>query len=393
MIDTPSDFIDRSEHLKITLAITLKCNLACDYCYIQKNGSTMALSTARKAVNFIFEIVGKSNKADINFFGGEPLLEFDLLKEITEMIQSDPSFDRERFAITVVSNGTIFSSEIEEFLIKKNVALCISCDGPGAVQDRYRHFPDGRGSSEIVEENLRKALAVFPLTPINAVYSPDNFRSLPQVVDFLAGLGGRNIFLSPNISAAWTEKDAQMLPEIYEAIGKRYIDYYSDGSPRYISLLDGKIAVILRGGYRPLERCRMGKGEFAFGPSGRIYPCERLIGADEGGEHCLGNINEGAAIARTCKEISGAASNVECQTCSLKDYCMNWCGCTNYHSTGSYNTVSAFMCASEKAAIGAAFNIIQYMSENGIDLSHHLSGSPLMNVISECMKEHMAQKV
>ena len=374
------------EHLKCTLAVTLECNLACNYCYIQKKNSKMAFSTAERAVDFIFEKGGEHGKIDINFFGGEPLLEFALIKDITETIRAHPSFDRDRIAITVVSNGTIFSQEIADFLIKKDVGLCISCDGPEKVQDKFRHFPDGRGSSALVEKNIRQILTIFPLTPINAVYSPENIQMLPQVVDYLAEIGTRNIYLSPNISARWTEMEMIMLTKVYEDIGKRYIEFYNINAPRYISLIDSKIAVILRGGYRPLEKCRMGNGEFAFGPSGNVYPCERLIGSDEGKEHCLGNVNDGTIHVGACHEVSGAAINLECRTCGLKEYCMNWCGCTNYHATRRYNMVSPFMCASEKAAINVAFNAIQRMNESELDLSHHLSGTPLMNVIAECMK-------
>lgn len=386
MANTSANFVDISDHKKYTIAITLKCNLACDYCYIQKKNSLMSLSTARKAVDFIFENAERNDKIDINFFGGEPLLEFDLIKKITDMIHAQSNFGRDRVAISVVTNGTIFSKDIADFLIKKNIALCISCDGPKIVQDKFRHFPDGKGSSAIVETNIRQALSVFPLTPINAVYSPDNLQHLPQVVDYLSFLGARNIYLSPNISAKWAKKDAEMLPKVYDAIGKRYISYYINKIPRYISLIDGKISVILRGGYKPLERCRMGKGEFAFAPSGNVYPCERLIGSDEGLEHYLGNVNNGDILSKTCQEISNAAVNKECLDCGIKDYCMNWCGCTNYHSTGNYNIVSPFVCSSEKAAINAAFDIIQSMRNIGLDFSHHLTGTPLMNVMAESLK-------
>jgi uncharacterized protein len=255
------------------------------------------------------------------------------------------------------------------------------------IQDAFRHFPDGSGSSAIVEKNIKKALNIFPMTPVNAVYSPENVRSLPHVVDYLASLGTINIFLSPNISARWTKEEANILPKIYNIIGEKYMDFYRDGVPRYISLIDSKIAVILRGGYKLIERCRMGKGEYAFTPSGNIYPCERLIGSDEGKEHCLGNINEGGNFQNLCKAISNDAVNEECLACSLKDYCMNWCGCTNYYSTGNYNIVSPFICSSEKAAINAAFNIIKNMGENKLDFSHHFAGAPLMSAMAEYIKK------
>jgi uncharacterized protein len=367
--------------MKITLAITQRCNLACDYCYIRKKNSVMQLSTAKKIIDFVYEN-SNNEKIDIGFFGGEALLEFDLLKEITDLIQTHKSFDPTKVIISVTTNGTILSEEILNFLIEKNVVLCVSCDGSAIVQDAFRHFPDGSGSSYIVERNLKQALATFPLTPVNAVYSPENLHLLPEVVDYLTSLGVRNIYLSPNISSSWTKKEADMFPQIYDSIGKKYIDFYREGKPIYISLIDGKITVILRGGYKPLERCRMGIGEFAFAPSGNIYPCERLIGSDDGKTHCLGNINEGYIPKKMPKNnlnTHTVAINNECQKCGLNDYCMNWCSCTNFFSTGRYNIVAPFICASERASINVAFQIIQNMENTGINLSDHIAGSPMIN--------------
>lgn len=202
-------------------------------------------------------------------------------------------------------------------------------------------------------------------------------------MDYLSSLGVSNIYLSPNISARWTKEKADMFPYIYDIIGKKYLDFYREGKPRYISLIDSKIAVILRGGYKSLERCKMGIGEFAFAPSGNIYPCERLIGSDDGRKHCLGNINDGFIPKEKYKKtlnVSNTAVNNECQICGLKDYCMNWCGCTNYFSTGRYNTVAPFVCASERASINVAFQIIQNMEDIGLNFSDHLAGNPLMEL-------------
>lgn len=369
--------------MKCTLAITQKCNLACDYCYIQKKDSIMHLSTAKKIIDFVFENSKKSEKIDIGFFGGEPLLEFDLIKKITTLIQAHKSFDPNLVTISVTTNGTIFSEKIKNFLSENNIVLCVSCDGPPLVQDAFRHFPDGSGSSGIVEKNIIQALKKFPLIPVNAVYSPENLHLLPDVVDYLSSLGVRNIYLNPNISAQWTRKEADMFPHIYSSVGKKYLDFYRQGKPRYISLVDSKITVILRGGYKPLERCKMGNGEIAFAPSGNIYPCERFIGSDNGKAHCLGNIDDVSILGKKCKTISSVAINIECQTCGLRDYCMNWCGCTNHASTGSYNMVAPFICASEKASINVAFNIIQNMEESGHNFSDHLAGTPLMNLVME----------
>lgn len=372
---------------KCTLAITQNCNLACDYCYIQKKKAVMSASTARRAVDFVFANTPEDEKIEFGLFGGEPLLEFGLVKEITSVIQDHECFDPRRAQISVTTNGTIFSDEIADFLVENNVALCISCDGPSEIQDASRRFRNGKGSSSVVEENIKKALAVFPLTPVNAVYSPESLHSLPIVFDYLASLGVKNVYLSPNISALWTMKDLDMLPKAYDAVGEKYVGYYSRGEPKHVNIIDGKITLILCGGYKPHERCRMGTAEFAFAPSGNIYPCERLIGADDGKTHCIGNVNQKSPIRKNCSAISTAAINTECKTCGLADYCMNWCGCTNFHSTGSYSLASPFTCASEKAAINTAFRIIKKMGDNWSNLQHHLSGTPLMNIVGAVLKE------
>ena len=251
--------------MKITLAITQKCNLACDYCYIHKRNSTMNTQTAAKIIDFVFQNAHENEKIEIGFFGGEPLLEIGLLKEITGLIRSHESYDRNRIILSVTTNGTIYSEDISQFLADNDVILNISCDGPLVVQDASRHFADGSGSSAIVEANIKQALKDFPLTPVNAVYSPENLYSLPNVVDYLASIGVRNIYLNPNISARWTKKDADILPEIYGAVARKYIDFYRRREPRYISLIDSAIAVVLRGGYGPLERCRMGMENMLLG--------------------------------------------------------------------------------------------------------------------------------
>jgi sulfatase maturation enzyme AslB (radical SAM superfamily) len=80
--------------------------------------------------------------------------------------------------------------------------------------------------------------------------------------------------------------------------------------------------------------------------------------------------------------MSSAAINEECQECGIKDYCMNWCGCTNYYSTGHYNVVGPFICSSEKASINIALKLIQSMEDYGLNFSDHLAGTPLMNIMA-----------
>jgi uncharacterized protein len=262
----------------------------------------------------------------------------------------------------------------------------VSCDGSQKIQDKNRKYVNGAGTSQIVEKNIKQALTYFPLLPVNAVYNDETLECLPETLDYLVSLGVNNIYLNPDISANWTKIQADKLPQVYDAIGDKFLGFYSQGKPKFINLIDSKIALLLRGGYKPLERCRMGTGELAFSTTGNLYPCERLLGSDDGKNNCLGNLDNANLKNITCKTISSVATNNECKKCGVKDYCMNWCGCTNYYSTGSYSKVSPFICAHETAAINVAYRIIQKMEDNWPNLYHHVNANPLVNVITKSNK-------
>jgi len=350
--------------MKYTLCITQDCNLRCSYCYIDKKNSVMSLQTAECIINNIFDHNPPDEKIDIGFFGGEPLLEFELIKSLVSIIKDHPSYDSEQVELDIVTNGTIFSDEIGSFIAEHGIAFCLSCDGPPHIQDRFRRYRDGKASSTAVEGTIRQALTYFPVVLVNAVYTPRTFKFLPQAVEYFSSLGVNRIYLNPDYSAAWSKEDADLLPQVYGQIANKYSDYYLNDNPHYINLIDNKIMLFLKGGYEPSDRCRMGRGEFAFAPSGNIYPCERLIGSDDGNGHCIGNIELGLSEVKPCGGLSGFVSiNSECTECGVSDYCMNWCGCSNHFSSGHYNRVGPFQCASEKAAISMASDVQQTLEK------------------------------
>lgn len=344
--------------MKYVICVTLKCNLACRYCYIAKKNSTMPLQKAIEVVDFIFSNNPPEEKLRINFSGGEPLLEFDLIKKMTEIIEQHPCYDPQKVEISITTNGTVFPTETEKYLLDHNVRLCISCDGPPHVHDIFRSFPNQEGSSSVVERTLTMANEAFAGISVHAVYHPETVHYLPLVVEYFLSLGIRRIHLSSDLSAPWTRKDAEILSNIYPRIADRYIEYALKRKPLYISVIDGKMAAFEKGGYESGEKCRLGETGLAFAPSGHIYPCERLIGNDSGRDHCIGNIRSGIQVGRVShRNTPKFSSDNDCIFCDIKDYCMNWCSCSNYFSSGYYNRVGPFLCASEKTAIRTAFNI------------------------------------
>ncbi|TAN60639.1 4Fe-4S cluster-binding domain-containing protein [bacterium] len=370
--------------MKYTLSVTNSCNLSCKYCYIGKKNDVMGLNIVEEIIKFIFKYTPKTERIEIGFFGGEPLLELGLIKGIASRVESHPSFDPDRVEFTLTTNGTLLNEEAARFINKRSIAYCVSCDGPPEVHNANRRFKNGRASSPLIERNLKRALDLFPSVLVNAVYTPTTLSKLPSVVDYFSSLGLKQMYLSPDFSADWSKDDIALLPEVYNNVADRYIEFYRVGRPHFINLIDLKITAMLRGGYQATERCSMGRGEFAFAPSGNIYPCERLIGNDDGVTHCIGNILTGLnASGMACKTAEGGEVNARCAVCAIKEYCMNWCGCSNYFSSGFYNRVSPFLCASERAAITAAHRAFQIIeNESKVTFNEHLSGMPAAN----CMK-------
>jgi uncharacterized protein len=351
---------------------------------VGKADRAMPLEVATGIVDFAFRNTPPSEDVDLGFFGGEPLLEFPLIEAITRYVENHPGHDAKRVKLSVVTNGTLLTPEIACFLQAHRVGITVSCDGPPFVHDRFRRFPGGRGSSAAVERGIRTALAVLGRVPVNAVYRPETLPHLPEVVDHLSSLGVRQIYLNPDFSAAWTEREVERVPGIYQALADRYVRFYREGRPHFISLIDSKITVMLRGGYQPLERCRMGTGEFAFDPLGRVFPCERLVSSAPE-EHAIGSVGGFVQIGPLRGHLApGPAINAECAACGVRAYCVNWCGCSNFFMTGHYNRVGPFLCASERSLLALAAEVFETLeSERGPTFTEHLGGKGVARSVFE----------
>ncbi|MCX6249864.1 MAG: radical SAM protein [Bacteroidetes bacterium] len=349
--------------MKYTILLTLKCNLRCSYCYIDKKENSINIITAEKIIDFIFSNTPAKESIYLGFFGGEPLLEFESLKAIVLLLENHPLYAEREIEIQVVSNGTIFTDEIADFLIQHNIVLGLSCDGIPSIQDKHRRFQDNTPSSAIVEKTILQAIQTFPSLMVNAVYTPATYKYLPETVEYFYSLGIRKIYINPDFGADWSAMDVNQVNEIYDQLADIYLKWDDLGDTAFISPINSKLAVILNNGYKPGDKCQMGIKEFAISPDGNLFPCERLLGNGDKNAHCIGDIYHGLDIRKlTCGKFCHPVEQSECIDCTLKNYCMNWCGCSNFFSTGYYNYVGAFICGSEKAAIKSAFKVFQVLN-------------------------------
>jgi len=329
----------------------------------------MPFPIAQQIVDFVMGEAPSGQEVQFCFFGGEPFLCFDLIQQIVAYIRQLERRQERPVRLSVTTNGTLLTRPIFDYLKEQEIALCVSMDGPAPVHDLNRRYPGGRGSFEEVLGNVRTAVSELEGVQVNAVYGPETVDSLPETTAFLAQLGAAGIHLNPDITAPWPRAAYAKLRECYLRIAETYVQSYRRGREIAVSLIDSKILLFLKGGYAAEDLCGMGETEWGFAPSGNIYPCERFIGEDADSPFCLGNIRTGLDTTRRCALAQQRGNrNPECVDCEYVQYCMNWCGCTNYYRTGHSNLAGPMLCASERAAIGAARHVFVTLAEQGNDL-------------------------
>lgn len=368
--------------MKFTLSLTHNCNLNCLYCYAgEKTKKTMSQETAEKAVDFAFQATPAFNqKIDFSFFGGEPLLHFDLIQSIVSYIQKKSKLSTITVNYSITTNGTIYSRKIADFIKDNKVSLCISIDGPQYIHDRNRVDKHKKGSFNTVIKNINRFANYLDYFQINAVYGPDTVEQLNESVRFFTDNGIRRIHLNPNITAYWDETACALIGDSFQKIGDHYVRCYQQGQDISVNTIDSKIILFLKDGYDASDKCGMGETEWGIAPSGNVYPCERLIGNDDNDELCMGNVHTGINPARRC-EIGKKRgnSNENCRSCPIQKYCMNWCGCTNYAMTGRIDRAGPMLCYTERAAITAAKHVYMKLKDNETFVNHFFNYAAMHN--------------
>lgn len=360
--------------MKVVLGLTHDCNLDCSYCYGgSKSKDYMSFDLAKRIVDYAFGVVSDEHRIEFSFFGGEPLLCFDIIKGVVEYINAKKSVSDKDITLSVTSNGTLITDAILDFFYEESMSLCISIDGPKHIHDLNRKLSYGQGSFDLIIDNLLKAKKRLSNLQVNAVYTQKTIDYLPDTIAFFKSLGITSIHINPNITETWDPRVFPKIPQIFMKIAEEYIQCYRNGYELAINCLDSKIILFLKGGYQAVDKCGMGESELAFSPSGNIYPCERFIGEDNDLILCIGNIEKGINTGKQCEIVKNRGNrNPECKSCKLQKYCMNWCGCTNYLMTNKTDIVDPLICEIEKATIYSARHVLTSLQNNELFLSHYM---------------------
>ena len=347
----------------VMLVVTHGCNLRCKYCFVRKEPERMSLETAKEAARMLMENARVSGAApEINFFGGEPMLEYDtVIRPLVEWIHDEL---KERFRFSITTNGTLLTDERIGFMRRHGFGLLLSMDGNKPVQDFNRPYADGRGSFTILNGIVPKVLAAWPGTTFRMTAIPETCGHLFESILWAAAQGFRSFFVTPDVFQEW---DGQAREALARELGK-YADYYVDCKARGIRPIKFStfeqafedLKQIRRaerqGTYRALPKCTargkcgLGSSRFAsIHPNGSIYACQEMT-SNEGSESpfYIGSVYTGVDDARRLALMEAfdarPVRGEDCAGCKYDRICDGGCVANNYMLTGSLGAVPEVYC-------------------------------------------------
>ena len=358
------NFKNSSKVIKaLCLHVAHSCNLACSYCFAGQGkyhgkDALMSFETGKRAFDFLIENSGTRRNLEVDFFGGEPLLNWDVVKQLVEYARSIEKEKNKNFRFTLTTNGVLIDDEVIEFANKEMSNVVLSLDGRKDVHDKFRVDYAGKGSYDKILPKFQKLVESRDgknyymrgtFTHFNTDFTKDIFH--------MADLGFKELSMepvvcSPDSPSALTDEDLPVLFEQYEILAKEMIrrKKEGDGFTFYHYMLDLKNGPCI---YKRISGCGSGTEYMAVTPNGDLYPCHQFVGEEE---YCLGNIWDGVKKTDVQDKfrLCNAYSREECRDCWAKLYCSGGCAANSYHATGSVNGIYKYGCELFKKRIECA---------------------------------------
>jgi uncharacterized protein len=347
--------------MELTLFSDHACNLRCSYCYTgEKFKRRMSSETMRQSLSLALQT--NPGHLDVSFFGGEPLLRPDFLREAIEeaerrvaRLSPKPTL---RFIIN--TNATLVDDEIVALLSGRRVTVFASLDGPRDLHDACRVDAAGKGSFDAVIAGLgRLARAKIPFQIVSVVREASADR-LGEVLDVALSVGPEKLTLQPNFRDRWTEGSIARLERGLERVAERLIGLFRAGRAFPVDPLHSKILTHLQGGIPCPSRCQLGARELTVSPKGRLYPCAQMVEEDDRDELVIGTLATGldpGAVSRLQRDKDRVEET--CARCELRDRCQSHCGCRHIALSGKLGEITATLCETEAAFIAAADRVAE----------------------------------
>lgn len=344
--DKAGTFKERSGNVikALCLHVAHTCNLNCSYCFASQGKyhgerALMSFEVGKQALDFLIANSGTRKNLEVDFFGGEPLMNWDVVKELVAYARTQEKIHNKNFRFTLTTNGMLIDDDVIEFSNKEMSNVVLSLDGRKEIHDRTRVDYAGNGSYEQIIPKFKKFVDARggqgyymrgTFTHANPDFTKDVFH--------MADLGFTELSMEPVVGAAddpavLTAEDLEIVKEQYEILAKEMIERKKEGRGftfyHYMIDLTGGPCV-----YKRISGCGSGTEYMAVTPWGDLYPCHQFVGEEE---YKLGDVWNGVTNDLIREEFRGcnAYSREECKDCWAKLYCSGGCAANAFHASGS----------------------------------------------------------
>lgn len=331
---------------KCTLMITQDCNLKCKYCYggesgrYKSSGQKMSIEVAKNAIDFLFNHNRNIRHFHIGFFGGEPMLNLPLIKEIIEYCERiEKQYDK-KFTYSITTNGTLLTEEKIKFLRSKNVGIMISLDGPEEIHNENRIYRNGRGSYKETISNLEILKKYQKTIIVRATLVKENFQKMEELIKFFNSIGvSRVLFASVSGYEDINPEFKLKIPE-YKIINSQMTHIFKK---ILREIMEGKdtlflpfIAILqkIHSKGKSVIGCGVFRGTTSVSADGKFYPCHRFVGMEG---FAFGDVQKGIdhnKLKKICRALDEAT--IECNSCWAKWLCARSCVREIAHEGGKF---------------------------------------------------------
>lgn len=345
------------------LHIAHDCNLRCKYCFAStgdfgEGRKLMPLETGKKAIDFLLKMSANRENLELDFFGGEPLMNFDVVKQIVEYARSKEKEYNKKFRFTITTNGVLLDDDKIDFINKEMSNVVLSIDGRKEVNDRMRLRVDGSGCydrimpkyKELVEKRGDKEYYVRgTFTKYNLDFADDVFDLYNQGFDQISV---EPVVCEASADYALTEKELPAVFKEYESLAERILQSEKEGKKfnffHFMLDLDQGPCAIKR-----LRGCGCGNEYVAVTPDGDIYPCHQFVGMED---FKMGNLDEGTFNYDIKNEFASCHvyTKPECKQCWAKFYCSGGCNANNFQYAGDIHNAHKLSCQLQKKRLECA---------------------------------------
>lgn len=373
------DFKKRKTVVKaLCLHIAHDCNLACRYCfaaegeYNQNKRELMSYEVGKKALDFLVENSGSRHNLEVDFFGGEPLMNFDVVKELVKYGRSIEEKNDKKFRFTLTTNGVLLNDEILDFANKEMSNLVLSIDGRREVHDRMRPFRGGQGSYVKIVDKFKKAADSRDQMNyyVRGTFTRNNL-DFSEDVKHLADLGFEQISVEPVVADssepyAIREEDIPMILDQYDKLAQDLLKRRKDGKPvnffHFMIDLTGGPCVAKR-----LSGCGSGTEYLSVTPTGDLYPCHQFVGKED---FKLGDVYNGITNTEVQNEfkLCNVYAKEKCRDCFAKFYCSGGCAANSYNFSGDINGAYDIGCELQKKRVEVAIMLKAAEAEMNEDI-------------------------